>query len=294
MYPQSHARRSTRNTASPFLPVLFLLTGAAACSSHGGPASVTGLHIVAASGSPLAAQTGDALKLKVVQTDDDGETADLPGAAKVTWTLPSTIAALAPEDDTDPSPLPAFGVEPTAVFINNPDRADRDADLTGVLFLLDSGTSPSAPLQVSATVAGVITGDAGEPSASVAVASGPVGDQTRGGTLYGPLGANCARCHGPSGQGSTEPANATAFEIDGHSYDFPAPGLNAEEGNVGSDPDWNAALLAVSSRSDVDNGGVTLRQPMPDWLVTPDPATGQPLTTQDFADIYAFLQTQTR
>ena len=30
-----------------------------------------------------------------------------------------------------------------------------------------------------------------------------------------------------------------------------------------------------------------------DWLAQPNPATGQPLTTQDFADIYAWLKTQT-
>jgi hypothetical protein len=43
----------------------------------------------------------------------------------------------------------------------------------------------------------------------------------------------------------------------------------------------------------MDNGGVALRLPMPDWLSTPNPATGAPLATQDFADIYAFLKTQT-
>jgi hypothetical protein len=37
---------------------------------------------------------------------------------------------------------------------------------------------------------------------------------------------------------------------------------------------------------------VTLREPMPDWLATNDPSTGKPLTTQDLADIFAFLQTQ--
>ena len=36
----------------------------------------------------------------------------------------------------------------------------------------------------------------------------------------------------------------------------------------------------------MDNQGVALRAPMPDWL-------HQPLGTQDFADMYAFLKTQT-
>jgi len=41
------------------------------------------------------------------------------------------------------------------------------------------------------------------------------------------------------------------------------------------------------------NGGITLRAPMPDWLAEPNPATGAPLATQDLADMYAFLKTQT-
>jgi hypothetical protein len=84
------------------------------------------------------------------------------------------------------------------------------------------------------------------------------------------------------------------YVLDGQPYDYPAPGLNAEPGNVAGDPDWNAALLAFAARADVDNAGVALRVPMPDWLATPNPATGKPLTTQDFADIYAFLRTQTQ
>jgi hypothetical protein len=77
-------------------------------------------------------------------------------------------------------------------------------------------------------------------------------------------------------------------------YAYPAPGINAEPGNLASDPSWNAALLALAARADIDNRGVALRLPMPDWLASPDPATGHLLTTQDFADIYAFLKTQTQ
>ena len=288
MGSQRHSRRSVD------LSVLFLLAAGAACSNSATPASVSGLHIVAASGSPLTAQTGDSLQLKVVQTDAAGDAADLPAGAKVTWMLPSTITALAADDDGDPSPLPPFDAGPTAVFVNNPGRTDRNADLSSTLFVLDPGTASNASLQVSASVSGVVVSDASEPSTSVSVAAGPVGDQTRGSALYGAQGANCANCHGATGHGSTEPADSSSFMIDGHAYHFPAPGLNAEDGNVGSDPDWNAALLAVASRSDVDNDGITLRLPMPDWLSRPNPATGLPLTTQDFADIYAFLQTQTQ
>jgi hypothetical protein len=43
----------------------------------------------------------------------------------------------------------------------------------------------------------------------------------------------------------------------------------------------------------MDNSGIVLRLPMADWLASPNPATGQALSTQDFADIYAFLKTQT-
>jgi hypothetical protein len=79
----------------------------------------------------------------------------------------------------------------------------------------------------------------------------------------------------------------------GGTYDFAAPGLNGEPGNLAGDPDYDAALLAVASRADMDNGGVALRFPMPDWLSQANPMTGQLLTTQDLADMYAFLKTQT-
>jgi len=60
---------------------------------------------------------------------------------------------------------------------------------------------------------------------------------------------------------------------------------------AGSDPAWNAALFAIAARADMDNGGLTLRQPMPDWLVT-DGADQAPPSTQDLVHIYAFMKTQ--
>jgi hypothetical protein len=60
----------------------------------------------------------------------------------------------------------------------------------------------------------------------------------------------------------------------------------------GGDPARNAALFAMSARADMDNGGLTLREPMPDWLVTHE-ANGNPPTTQDLVDICAFMKTQT-
>lgn len=48
----------------------------------------------------------------------------------------------------------------------------------------------------------------------------------------------------------------------------------------------------MAARADMDNGGLTLRVPMPSWLTTLDPAMEQPLTSQDYADVYAWLKTQ--
>jgi hypothetical protein len=39
----------------------------------------------------------------------------------------------------------------------------------------------------------------------------------------------------------------------------------------------------------MDNGGLTLRIPMPHWLVDTE-ADGKPPTAQDLVDIYAFMQ----
>jgi hypothetical protein len=119
----------------------------------------------------------------------------------------------------------------------------------------------------------------------------PVIDVQNGALLYG---ANCAQCHGATGHGSPAPGADGTYTIAGASYAFPAPGINAEPGNCASDPAWDAALFAVATRADIDNGGVALRLPMPDWLSMPNPATGAPLATQDLADIYAFLKTQTQ
>src|SRR5262249_54892519 len=133
----------------------------------------------------------------------------------------------------------------------------------------------------------------GSVPATIAVSAGPAGDATRGAALYGASGANCAQCHGATGHGSSETTlGSMMYMLEGQLYAYPAPGLNAEAGNVAGDPDWNAALPPFSARSDVDNEGVTLRSPMPPWLTIPNPGSSKLLTTQDFADLYAFLQTQ--
>jgi len=144
---------------------------------------------------------------------------------------------------------------------------------------------------VSAVVSGVTSPVTVK--ASIGVDPTPMGDWTRGATLYGPDGANCAECHGATGPGSPGAPSAAMYSMAGGTYDFAAPGLNAEPGNVASDTDYDAALFAVATRADMDNGGVALRFPMPDWLSAANPSTGQPLSTQDLADMYAFLKTQT-
>jgi mono/diheme cytochrome c family protein len=261
-----------------------------ACSSSS-PGSNTQLVIVNVSGAQLQAVAGDALALKVVEQMADGSTQDLPAGARVAWTLPGLVKTL-PPDSTAPSPLPVAGAQPTAVWIDNTGRPDRNADLTSVLFILDPGTVQNATVEVTATVSGTTPG--GDVTGSVGVDPTPAGDWARGATLYGSGGANCAECHGPTGHGSPDAPEASTYTMAGGTYDYPAPGINAEPGNTAGDPAWDAALFAVASRADMDNGGVTLRLPMPDFLAQANPATGQPLSTQDFADIYAFLKTQTQ
>jgi mono/diheme cytochrome c family protein len=248
------------------------------CGSSGS----SGLSIVASSGAELQGVAGDAIALKVEQGG-----ADLPSGATVTWSGATHVTALAPTS-TAASPLPPPGAEPTAAFVDNPGRPDRNADLAGVLFILDPGTEASPALKITATVSGSVSGTA---TVTIPVGPTPAGVASRGSTTYGSSGADCASCHGATAAGTPAQANGT-FLIEGVSYPYPAPGLNTASGNLGSDPTWNAALLAMASRADMDNGGLTLREPMTDWLATPDPATSQPLTTQDFADIYAFLAAQ--
>jgi Cytochrome c len=246
----------------------------AACSSS--PTS-TGFEIQSATGRDLSSVVaGDAVALQLVEMFSDGSTQP---ATDVTWTAPPTVVPLDPDSTAD-SPIPDFGAAPTAVFVDNTLRVDRDDDLPGVLFVLDAGSTADGATTVTAT--------AGSSAATlmIPIAPAPSGDATRGATAYA---AGCATCHGTMAQGTAASADGS-YTIDGGTYSYPAPGLDTEMGNLGSDPDWNAALLAVAARSDMDNGGLELRAPMPDWLT--DNSTGALLSTQDFADIYAYLMTQ--
>jgi mono/diheme cytochrome c family protein len=273
---------NVRNTSFPALAVTtFLLLGCSGCSGSGGTGD---LSITASSGSALKAVAGDALALKVLK---DGDA--LPAGATVTWSGVPTVAALDPSS-TAASPLPAPGEAPTAAFITNPGRPDVATDLADVLFVLDPGTKAGGELSVTATVTGTATGTV---TVSIPVGALPAGDATKGGVTYGANGANCAYCHGATAHG-TDAGPDMMYMYDNGTYAYPAPGLNTESGNLGSDPTWNAPLLAMAARADLDNGALTLRVPMPSWLTEPNPATGQPLTTQDYADIYAWLKTQSQ
>jgi mono/diheme cytochrome c family protein len=252
------------NINNMFLPLL--------TASLLGCSGASELAIVTSSGSPQGV-AGDALALKVTNGGDD-----LPDCATITWSGVPTVAALDPSSSA-PSPLPAAGEAPTAAFITNPARPDVSPLLANVLFILDAGTQAGGELHVTATVTGAVTGTV---TATIPVGVTPAGDATPGAVTYG---ANCATCHGSTGQGTDASADGT-YRLAGGTYTYPAPGLNNEDGNLANDPTYNAALLAMAARADLDNGGVTLRVPMPCWLTTP-------LTTQDYADIYAFLKTQT-
>jgi mono/diheme cytochrome c family protein len=261
-----------------------------ACSSSSGGSDAPEYRIVTTSGAPLQGVAGDALPLEVVTVAADGSTHDLPAGASVVWTSPDPVTTLPPESDA-PSPLPVAGNQPTAAWIDNTSRPDRAGDLAGFVFLLDPGIEQNGTVRVSATVSGAVPRVT--VTASIEVDPTPLGDWTRGAALYGPDGANCAECHGPSGHGSPGAPSATTYVMANATYEFPAPGLNAEPGNAASDPDYTAALFAVAARADIDDGGVAQRLPMPDWLTRANPATGQPLSTQDLADMFAFLKTQT-
>ena len=267
------------------LTALLVACGSSPASESSPEPAAPSLQIVRTQPGPLRAVAGDALKLKVIEVTVDGTVRDLPPEATVVWTSPAVLRALAPDANGSsliPESASSPGAPPAAAWIDNGQRTDRNADLTNVLFIFDPGVVQNAAVEVSATVAGM-----GDVRATIAVAPTPTGDWARGAARYR---TNCAACHGPTGHGSPEQDTPKSYGLDGHTYDYPAPGLNAEPGNVAGDPEWNAALLAVAARADIDNHGLALRAPMPDWLAMKPSA---PLTTQDFADIYAFLKTET-
>ncbi len=264
--------------------ILLLLVG---CSSS---VTSTGFRIVDASGAtPTTATVGDTLTLSILETFSDGTTTPVGSDANVAWALP-TVLALNPGATAD-TRLPPAGDTPTAFLLVNAARPDVGASLTNVVFVLDAGAKSSTlALDVHVTKPGA---DA-HATASIAVSPTPSGDASHGQTVYV---AACSPCHGDTGHGTNSPISGTQppqYTIDNDDYLFPAPGLNAEPGNMASDPDWNAGLFAIAARGDIDDGSVSLRKPMPSWMQSPNPVSNAPFTTQDFADIYAFLKTQTK
>ncbi len=251
----------------------------------GGSATVTGYQLVLPSGETPSVHAGDNVLVAVGATMSDGSIGSLPAGATVSWSVP-TVAAIS-ATSAAPGNIPAFGAGVTAFFISNTLRSDRPNDLGGQLFFADPGTAAAPTLALTATVSGVTP--AGTASLTFNVAAPLTGSASNGAILFGASGANCAGCHGATAAGS--PANPDgSFSYNNSTYSYPAPGLDAEPGNLGSDPAWNPALLAMAVRADMDNGGLELRAPMPDFLT--EKVNGAPLSTQQIADIYAWLQTQ--
>jgi mono/diheme cytochrome c family protein len=251
------------------------------------------LAIVTVRGTPLEGAPGEGIALAVVYANGDGTTAPV-APDQVVWTLPSTIVATDPLD-AGASVIPETGALPTAFYVQNPYRDDRP----GVLFILDPGTLATPWVTVRATVA-----DAGDVTATVAILPARSGDPSVGQNLF-QHALMCATCHGVTGGGSPPATDAdggpllydggTGYLISGKLYPFPAPGLNAapDSGNVASDPEWSAAMFAVAAQADLDNRGAALRKPMPYWLGGTS-ADGGILSAQDFADLFAWLKTQTK
>jgi hypothetical protein len=255
----------------------------------GPDAIVTGMKIVAVPAGPLQAAPGDALKLLVVLTLSDGTTQNLPAGITVNWSSPETVVAQDPNDAATSGVVPEAGVQPTAFYVDNNYRPTHP----GVLFVVDNGTQGDAGVTVTASVS-----DAGQVSAVVAILPHPTGDAASGQSLYGTV-LKCAQCHGQTGGGSPPiagaPDAAPRYDLGGATYPYPAPGLNSapDSGNLATDPAWSMGLFGMAAQADIDNKGVALRAPMPVFFAKAK-ANGQVVGAQDFADIYAWLKTQTQ
>jgi len=267
----------------------------AAITDAGIDAAVTGMTIVNTNGGPLQGAPGDAVPLAVVFTLSDGTTRALPAGTTVSWIAPQTVIPQNPDDAGPNSVIPDAGNQPLAFYVLNPYRTPLQP---GVLFVVAQGTEADASVTVVASLA-----DAGTLSAVVSILPAPVGDPDSGANLYLQW-FNCVDCHGFSAAG-TPPMlltdgglylvdGAPIYSIDGTDYPYPAPGLNdvADSGNLASDPAWSAPLLGMAAQADMDNRGVALRAPMAQWTGKLDPSK-TPINAQDFANIYAWLKTQT-
>jgi hypothetical protein len=234
------------------------------------------LTITTSSDTPQSVAPGAAFRLAVVILNGDGTTSPLPTGTNVTWTAPETVIAADPLDGGSAA-LPTDN--PLAFFINNPFRPDR-SDYDGTLFIVQRGTTDAPNVTVTASVSGY-----GQVTAYVPVRDPLIGDPDAGATAW--VAMKCADCHGATGAGSPPDTDGgSTYTMQGGSYPYPAPALNAGDGGAATDPAWNGAYYGLAAQGSIDNRGVALRKPMPDQLGAP--------TAQDFADIYAFMRTQTQ
>ena len=293
-------------------------------------AAVTGYQIQPVGASSLTAGVGDTITFGaasgpgiqaiVVETLADGSTASLPTGAVLDYSTnyPTIITRKGYETSNEMNPA-GLGVYPLSnaagLFIEDPlniaaptgqlgGRTDGNA-LHGVLFVTHYGsTSHQFPVHVK--ISGVAPGGMANTVVTVSGAM-PTGNATNGAALFrGTTGhaANCAECHGMNGEGS--PAidsnnDSTLPWTNGikawGTADNVAPPLNNT--SIGGTPNvaadhhgWNAMVLSFVSRTDTDNTGAWLENPMPQWLTQKLP-DGTTLNAQDFADIYAFLEGNT-
>jgi len=266
------------------LLLFWLSIGVLGCSNGGGPTTPDAgsadvdagpaLTIVFTNDPPVLVVPGAAVELGVMILQPDGTTAPLPTGTKVTWTSPPTLVAADPNDAGN-SMLPSDS--PIAFFVQNPYRTDR-SDYAGVMFVAQQGSTDSPNITVTADVDGF-----GSVTAYVPVLDPLIGDPDAGAQAW--VSFMCTECHGPTGAGS--PLNdAGMYTLQSGMYPYPAPALNAGDGGDAVDPAWSAAFYSIAGQADIDNSGISLRLPMPDYL-------GQ-ANAQDFANIYAFMQTQTQ
>lgn len=229
--------------------------------------------VTAADGGTPTAVEGNALRLSVVQVNADGTTTALPSDATITWSGPPTVMAL--PDDASPSQsiLPQPGAAAIGMWVSNSEHLTA-AQTSGVLYVIDEGSGPNPSITVTATVSGSAPGEA---TAVIPVGPFPTGDPTSGQALFA---ANCASCHGMQGQGTS-----VAPGLDNYTDPDNGP-------NVAADPGWTGPLFAITPMDNMDNMGVSLSPLMPKWLITPA-STGELLAPQSFADMYAWLKTQT-
>ena len=279
------ARGVIAGVVATAIATLAFVAGCSSSSTSPGPGIPSGTPVIAMATVPtggnllgtttytsdftVAIPAGNVVRLAVLFKQTDGSLLAAPaGAINVVWSGPPVVVSTDGSADAgDPIPVP--GPTPTAFWLQNDPNLPSSlyhytaAELSGVLFITDPGTSPGGTVAVAAAVSGGATANL---TASLVIGPVPAGDATRGATVFS---AQCAVCHGTTGGG-----------IDGG-----AVGINAAAGNVASDPTWNAGLVGSVVRGDIDNQGVLLDPAMPEWLELS-------LTSQDFIDAYTWLQTQ--